>query len=279
MSCSSEKCSVGNSCHTEEDHAASVAPGKWTAHELSDIHHVIAVMSGKGGVGKSSVTAMLAVALAQAGHRVGVLDADITGPSIPRMFGLHDKPGSAVDGILPVKSSMGIEVMSLNLLLPGEDDPVIWRGPLIAGAIKQFWTDVIWGELDYLVVDLPPGTGDAPLSVLQSLPLDGLVIVSSPQDLAVMVVKKAIKMAEMMRTPLLGLVENMSYILCPHCGEEVRAFGPSQGEKVAQSLGIPFLGALPLDPRLAELCDRGLIEEYRNPLFSEIARTVSAMVK
>jgi len=246
---------------------------KLKPNELSSIAHVVAVMSGKGGVGKSSVTALLAVRLSRQGFRVGIMDADITGPSIPRMFGVKEQPVSLGFGILPVRSKTGISIMSLNLLLPHEDDPVIWRGPLIAGAVRQFWTDVAWGDLDYLLVDLPPGTGDAPLTVLQSLPLDGLVIVSSPQDLAVMVVKKAIKMAGMLGAPILGLVENMTYATCPRCGETLRLFGPGQGERVAQETGVPFLGELPLDPHLAELCDRGEVEQYEGavvPLLSSL---------
>ncbi len=230
--------------------------------EHSSIRHTIAVMSGKGGVGKSSVTALLAVALSKEGYKVGILDADITGPSIPKLFGIKQSPGSLPLGIMPSKTSMGIRVMSLNLLLPNEDDPVIWRGPLISGAVKQFWTDVMWGDLDYLVVDLPPGTGDAPLTVLQSLPLDGLIIVSSPQDLAFMVVKKAIKMAQMLEVPILGLVENMSVLRCPKCGEEIRIFGESHAEEVCRSTDIRFLGTIPLDPVISRLGDQGEIEKY-----------------
>ncbi|MEW5934357.1 MAG: Mrp/NBP35 family ATP-binding protein [Bacillota bacterium] len=246
---------------------------KLKANELSQIDRLVAVMSGKGGVGKSSVTALLAVRLSRQGFRVGIMDADITGPSIPRMFGVREQPASLGFGILPVRTRTGISIMSLNLLLPHEDDPVIWRGPLIAGAVRQFWTDVAWGELDYLLVDLPPGTGDAPLTVMQSLPLDGLVVVSSPQDLAVMVVRKAIKMAGMLGVPILGLLENMTYATCPRCGEKLRLFGPSQGERVARETGVPFLGEIPLDPHLAELCDSGEIEQYEGvmlPLLSSL---------
>lgn len=246
---------------------------KLKANELSQIDRLVAVMSGKGGVGKSSVTALLAVRLSRQGFRVGIMDADITGPSIPRMFGVREQPASLGFGILPVRTRTGISIMSLNLLLPHEDDPVIWRGPLIAGAVRQFWTDVAWGELDYLLVDLPPGTGDAPLTVMQSLPLDGLVVVSSPQDLAVMVVRKAIKMAGMLGVPILGLLENMTYATCPRCGEKLRLFGPSQGERVARQTGVPFLGEIPLDPHLAELCDSGEIEQYEGvmlPLLSSL---------
>jgi len=229
----------------------------------SNISHTIAVMSGKGGVGKSSLTALLAASLARCGHRVGVLDADVTGPSIPRLLGVKERPLSLPHGIVPPRSPGGIEVMSLNLFLEHEDDPVIWRGPIIAGVIRQFWSDVIWGNLDYLVVDLPPGTGDAPLTVLQSLPVDGLVIVSSPQDLAVMVVKKAIKMAQMLNVPILGLVENMSGMRCPKCGETIDVFGPSRARTVSQSTGVRLLGVLPLDGELASLSDAGEIEKYR----------------
>jgi Mrp family chromosome partitioning ATPase len=229
---------------------------------FNSIDQVIAVMSGKGGVGKSSVSALIGVKLAREGYRVGLLDADITGPSIPKMLGIKSSAETMEFGILPVKSDLGIEVMSLNLLLKNEDDPVIWRGPLIAGAVKQFWTDVIWGKLDYLIVDLPPGTGDVPITVMQSLPLDGVVIVSSPQDVAAMIVKKAMRMASMMDVRILGLIENMTYIVCPKCGEIIHLFGPSRGEELAKSSGIPYLGALPLDPELARFCDLGLVEEY-----------------
>jgi Mrp family chromosome partitioning ATPase len=230
--------------------------------DFNSIDQVIAVMSGKGGVGKSSVAALLGVKLAREGYRIGLLDADITGPSIPKMFGVKSSAQAMEFGILPVKSNLGIEVMSLNLLLKNEDDPVIWRGPLIAGAVQQFWTDVIWGKLDYLIVDLPPGTGDVPITVMQSLPLNGVVIVSSPQDVAAMIVKKAIRMASMMNVKILGLIENMSYAVCPKCGETLHLFGPSRGEELAKSSGIPYLGALPLDPELAKLCDLGHVEEY-----------------
>ncbi len=230
--------------------------------EHSNIDRVIAVMSGKGGVGKSSVTALLASTLSKQGYRVGILDADITGPSIPRMFGIKNSPESLPLGIIPPKTSSGISIMSLNLLLPHEDDPIIWRGPLISGAVKQFWTDVMWGDLDYLIVDLPPGTGDSPLTVLQTLPLDGLIIVSSPQDLAFMVVRKAIKMAQMLEVPILGLIENMGVFRCPNCGHETWIFGESQAKELCKSSGIELLGILPLDPEISSLADRGEIEKY-----------------
>ena len=235
------------------------------------IKHVIAVMSGKGGVGKSSVTALLAAGASKEGFRVGILDADITGPSIPKMFGLKTLTKGA--GIFPAESELGIKVMSLNLLLSNEDDPVIWRGPLIGRAVTQFWEEVEWGELDFLFIDLPPGTADAPLTVMQTIPLSGLVVVSSPQDLAVMVVKKALKMADSMNIPVLGLVENMSYFVCPKCQEKVEIFGPSKGEEVAVVTGVPFLDKLPLDQRLAEHCDNGTVEKYSSDLFKKLLQS------
>lgn len=232
--------------------------------ELNNIKKVIAVMSGKGGVGKSTVTGLLAVALKRQGYNVGIMDADITGPSIPRMFGVTQKPESLGFGLMPPESSTGIRIMSLNLLLENEDDPVIWRGPIIANTIQQFWNDVIWDELDYLLVDLPPGTSDAPLTVMQSLPLDGMIVVSSPQELVGMVVKKAVKMADMMNIPVIGLVENYSYTVCPKCGEKIEIFGKSRGEEGAKEAGVPYLGSLPIDCKLAEFCDEGLIEKYES---------------
>lgn len=238
---------------------------KLATNELNDIKKVIAVMSGKGGVGKSSVTSLLAVNFSKSGNKVGILDADITGPSIPKMFGIKDKPENSEFGIYPVKTSkLGIEIMSLNLLLAKEDDPVIWRGPLIAGAVRQFWTDVIWGNLDYLFIDLPPGTGDAPLTVMQQIPLNGLIVVSSPQDLAIMVVKKAVKMAEKLNIPILGLIENMSYVICPECGKKIEIFGEGKTQEAAQKMDIPFLGSIPIDAALSRLCDTGRIEDFEN---------------
>jgi Mrp family chromosome partitioning ATPase len=244
------------------------------AAHLNHVKRVLAVMSGKGGVGKSSVAAMLAVALSQQGRSVGVLDADITGPSIPKMFGLHDPPPMGPVGILPAETSTGIRVMSINLLLPSEDDAVIWRGPLIAGAIRQFWGDVVWGDLDVLAVDLPPGTSDASLTVMQSIPLNGVVLVTSPQDLAGMVVRKAAQMAAQLNIPVLGLVENMSYLVCPECGKEIQVFGPSQAQGTATRLGIPLLGRLPLDPELARLCDSGEVEQYSMGIFGAVAEVI-----
>jgi ATP-binding protein involved in chromosome partitioning len=250
------------------------ATGSPLAQKLNDVKHVIAVMSGKGGVGKSLVSSLLAVALQREGQTVGVLDADITGPSIPKMFGIHGAPAVSPLGILPADSSLGIKVMSINLLLPNEDDAVVWRGPLISGAIKQFWEEVIWGKLDTLVVDLPPGTSDASLTVMQSVPLSGVVLVTSPQDLAGMVVRKAAKMAQHLGIPILGLVENMSHFVAPDSGKRYDIFGPSHAEGTATQLQVPFLGQLPLDPQIAELSDAGRIEEYAAEAFVPIAQTL-----
>jgi Mrp family chromosome partitioning ATPase len=248
--------------------------GPKPAQAGNQIAHVIAVASGKGGVGKSSVAALLAVALNRQGKRVGVLDADITGPSIPKIFGLHETPVVLPTGLIPVTTKTGIEVMSINLLLPDEDEAVIWRGPLVGNMIKQFWTDVMWGDLDYLILDLPPGTSDASLTVMQSIPLSGVILVTSPQDLAGMVVRKAARMAQQLGTPILGLVENMSHVICPKCGEHIQVFGPSQTMHTALQLGVPLLGRLPLDSELACLCDVGEIETYASPLFEPIAQHV-----
>jgi Mrp family chromosome partitioning ATPase len=248
------------------------------AADLNHIRRVLAVISGKGGVGKSSVAAMLAVALQRRGEQVGVLDADITGPSIPTMFGLRGTPPMGPVGILPAETKTGIRVISINLLLPREDEAVIWRGPLIGGAIRQFWGDVIWGDLDTLVVDLPPGTSDASLTVMQSIPLNGVVLVTSPQDLAGMVVRKAARMAHQMRVSIVGLVENMSWAVCPKCGERLDVFGPSWALRTARMLGVPLLGQLPLDPELTRRCDAGEIELYEADAFEPIAAKIARRV-
>jgi len=235
--------------------------------ELNEFDRVVAVMSGKGGVGKSLVTALLAIALTRQGYQVGILDADLTGPSIPKMFGLKTRPLGGEGGILPVETRSGIEVMSINLLLPHEDDAVVWRGPLIAKVVAQFWQNVVWGKLDYLIIDLPPGTSDIPLTVMQSLHPCGVVIVFTPQDLAAMVVKKAVHMAHQLNVPILGVVENMSYLLLPETGKRVELFGKSKGEEMALEAEAPLLGQLPIDPELAELCDSGEIERYNSEPF------------
>ncbi|MGD8244684.1 MAG: Mrp/NBP35 family ATP-binding protein [Anaerolineae bacterium] len=255
---------------------AAAEGGQKPAQSVNEIDHVVAVLSGKGGVGKSSVAALLAVALNRAGQRVGVLDADITGPSQPKMFGLHSPPPMSPQGISPARTASGIELMSINLLLPSEDEAVIWRGPLISGAIKQFWTEVVWGKLDTLVVDLPPGTSDASLTVMQSIPLSGVVLVTSPQDLAGMVVRKAARMTQHMGAPILGLIENMSYAICPECGAKIEIFGPSQAAYTATHLGVPLLGQIPLDPELSRHCDTGAIDRYESEAFAPIAEQLMA---
>jgi len=234
------------------------------------IDNVIAVMSGKGGVGKSSVAVLLASALQRRGFDVGVLDADITGPSIPMMFGAQHPPTPSPDGILPVQSQNGVKIMSINLLLPDTDQPVVWRGPLISRAIEQFWRDILWGDLDFLIVDLPPGTADAALTVMQSLPLDGIVLVTSPQDLAGMVVRKAANMASHLNIRLIGLVENMSHVICPTCGTRIDVFGRSRAHETVRLIGIPLLGRIPLDTKIAALCDNGEIERYIGDEFEGI---------
>jgi len=242
--------------------------------ELNKISNVIAVMSGKGGVGKSLVSSLAAVALRRSGCEVGILDADITGPSIPKMFGITDRPGGSVSGILPVTSKSGIEMMSINLLLPNEDEAVIWRGPLIGKAITQFWEEVLWGNLDYLIVDLPPGTADAPLTVMQQLPVSGVVIVFTPQDLTAMIVKKAVKMCQQMNKRILGVVENMSYLYVPEIDKKIELFGKSHGEEMAKTAQAPLLGQIPIDPKLAKLCDSGNIERYDSEIMQQLGESL-----
>lgn len=239
-----------------------------------NINYVIAVMSGKGGVGKSTIAGLIASSLRRRGLAIGLLDADITGPSIPKLFGIHQSPLSSPEGILPVDSSNGIKIMSINLLLSEEDQPVIWRGPLIGRAIQQFWSDIHWGDLDYLIIDLPPGTADAALTVMQSLSLDGIVLITSPQDLAGMVVRKAGNMAMHLGIPIIGLVENMSYTICPKCGECINLFGISQAESTARMLGSQMIGRMPLDTQLSVMCDQGTIENYRNVEFEKVTEKI-----
>ena len=254
-SCSGNCSTCGSDC---ADRKAESLLAK--LNERSTVKKVIAVVSGKGGVGKSTVTSMLAVAMARRGKRTAVLDADITGPSAPTAFGVTQCQGANEDGLYPALSRSGIQVMSINLLLDNNTDPVVWRGPVIAGAVKQFWTDVIWEDVDYMFVDMPPGTGDVPLTVFQSLPVDGIVIVTSPQDLVGMIVSKAVKMANMMHIPVLGFVENYSYLECPDCGKKIEVFGKSHLEEVAKSFDLPVLAKLPIDPKVAEAFDNGLME-------------------
>lgn len=240
-------------------------------NQFSDIKKVIGVVSGKGGVGKSMVTASLARMMRKKGYKVGILDADITGPSIPKMYGVHEKALGDESGIFPREAADGTKIMSINLLLENESDPVIWRGPVIANVVTQFWTDVMWGELDYLFVDMPPGTGDVPLTVFQSLPVDGVVIVSSPQDLVKMIVKKAYGMARQMNIPVLGIVENYSYLVCPDCGKKISVFGESHVEEIAAELDIPVLGKMPVDAALAEAVEMEKFAEVDNQYLDEAA--------
>ncbi len=258
--------------------SASVIYEASAASKLNKIGQVIAVMSGKGGVGKSLVTGLAAIALRRQGYSVGILDADITGPSIPKMFGIHSRPDASEAGIMAVSSRSGIEVMSLNLLLPDENEAVIWRGPIIGQVITQFWEEVIWGQLDYLIVDLPPGTADAPLTVLQTLPVSGIIIVSSPQDLATMIVKKAVHMAKTMKKPIIGVVENMSYLYVPEINKKIELFGPSKGDEMAKAAEAPLLARLPIDPELARLCDSGEIESYNSEILEKLGKVLSAAV-
>jgi Mrp family chromosome partitioning ATPase len=243
--------------------------------DLNEVGHVIAIMSGKGGVGKSLVAGLAAIALRRQGYEVGILDADVTGPSIPRMFGINTRPSGSESGILPVSSRTGIQLISMNLLLPSEDSAVIWRGPLIAGAITQFWEEVLWGKLDYLIVDLPPGTADAPLTVLQTLPISGIVVVFTPQDLTAMIVRKAIDMARHMDKPILGVVENMTYLYVPELDKKIEVFGRSRGEEMALAAGAPLLGQIPMDPGLARLCDDGNIEVYDAEIVTGLGRSLA----
>lgn len=247
--------------------------------ELNEVKNVIAVMSGKGGVGKSLVTALMAISLQRQGKDVGILDADITGSSIPRMFGINTRPIGSETGILPVISHTGIEIMSMNLLLPQEDSAVIWRAPLLSSAITQFWNDVVWGKLDYLLIDLPPGTADAPLTVMQSLPLTGVVIVSTPQELVEMIVKKAVNMAQKMEKPVVGVVENMSYFYVPEMKKKYEIFGESKGEILAKFANAPLLGKLPIDPEFARLTDKGKIEQYTGEVIDNLGKAIEQSVE
>lgn len=276
MSEACNSCSAAGTCTTE---SCSTEPKLTEAQKVSHIDKVIAVMSGKGGVGKSSVTGMLAVSLMRQGYKVGILDADITGPSIPKIFGVTEKAIVSSAGVIAPKSCGGIKVMSLNVMLENEDDPVIWRGPIITQFVNQFWTDVIWGNLDYLLIDLPPGTGDVPITVLQSLPVNGVVVVTSPQELANMVVRKAIKMASKYKTTIYGLIENMAYVECPDCKKRIEIFGKPRGLEEAQRSSIPYLGELSIDPVLSSLADAGKIEDYQSLAFDRIAQHLGEEIK
>ncbi len=250
-----------------------------TPKDINNVGNIIAVMSGKGGVGKSLVASLAAVALRRQGYEVGILDADITGPSIPKMLGITDRPAGSESGILPVSSKSGIEVMSINLILPSEDDAVIWRGPLIAKAITQFWEEVLWGKLDYLIVDLPPGTADAPLTVMQTLPVSGIIIVFTPQDLTTMIVRKAVRMAHQMNKPVLGVVENMSYLQIPDTDKQIEIFGRSRADEMAVAAQAPLLAKIPIDPELARLCDEGNIERYDSNVMTNLEKSLTEIIQ
>jgi len=249
------------------------------AEQSNEISHVIGIMSGKGGVGKSLVTGLLAVALRKAGYSVGILDADITGPSIPKMFGLTSRPEMSELGIFPIETPSGIRVISINLLLDSPDSPVIWRGPMISNTVTQFWKDVFWGKLDYLLVDLPPGTSDVPLTVMQSLPINGVVVVTSPQDLAAMVVRKAVNMCTQMKVPILGLVQNMAYMKCPGCADVIYPFGNTNGQSVADQMGIPYLLDMPIDPEISARSDAGTIEGYGDNMLVDKVDLITSGLK
>lgn len=269
----SENCNQNcNSCSDEcAERIESPIDFSEKPHELSNIKKVIGIVSGKGGVGKSLVTSMLAVMMNRRGYHTAILDADITGPSIPKSFGIKEKATGSELGIFPIRSKTGIDIMSINLLLENDTDPVVWRGPIIAGTVKQFWTDVIWNDVDYMFIDMPPGTGDVPLTVFQSIPVDGIIIVTSPQELVSIIVSKAVKMAEMMNIPIIGLVENMAYFKCPDCDKEYKIFGDSHIDKITQKHNIAILARLPIDPTIAVACDKGLIELYNGDWLDNIA--------
>ena len=264
-----------SSCKSNCDHRA---PQHEPPHASSRIPKVIGVVSGKGGVGKSMTSAMLAVSMRRLGFKAGVLDADITGPSIPRLFGVKGPATGDGESINPVSSRTGVEIMSINLLLDDPEAPVVWRGPVIAGAVKQFWQEVVW-DVDFLFVDMPPGTGDVPLTVFQTLPVDGIVIVSSPQELVGMIVGKAVQMAQMMHVPILGLVENMSYAVCPDCGKHINVFGDSHVDEIADKYKLPVLAKMPIDPELAKEADAGMIEMFAGDYLDNAAQTVAKLLK
>ena len=265
--CSGNCSSCSQNCSSKNDPKSLLEP----TGEYNSIKHVIGVVSGKGGVGKSMVTSSLAVLMSKMGYKVGILDADITGPSIPKMFGINCRAMMDDKGIIPAETANGIKIMSCNLLLENPDAPVVWRGPVLAGAVKQFWTDVNWGEVDYMFVDMPPGTGDVPLTVFQSIPLDGIVVVASPQELVGMIVEKAVKMANMMDVPVLGIVENMSYFACPECGKRFSVFGESHVDEIAEKYGTRVLAKLPIDPELAKSVDDGRVEFFECNYLDEAA--------
>ncbi len=272
--CTHDCSTCGADCSSRE----SSAPEKLSLADGSSVRRVIGVVSGKGGVGKSLVTSLLSVAMKRREYGVAILDADVTGPSIPRAFGLRRGIDATGDLMLPKRTVTGIDVMSANLLLENETDPIVWRGPVISGLIHQFWSETFWSDVDYMFVDMPPGTGDVPLTVFQSLPVDGIIIVTTPQDLVSMIVEKAIKMAELMNVPILGLIENMSYVPCPDCGKKIEIFGPSHAGEIADRLGIKLICRLPVDPVLSSLSDKGTIELYENEIIDSAADMIEEIL-
>mgnify|MGYP000879897704 CR=1 FL=1 len=275
----SEKCNQNcNTCSDDcSERQESPVDFSEKPHELSNIKKVIGIVSGKGGVGKSLVTSMLGVLMHRRGYKTAILDADVTGPSIPKAFGIKEKATGNELGMFPVKSKTGINIMSVNLLLENDTDPVVWRGPIIANTVKQFWTDVIWGDVDFMFIDMPPGTGDVPLTVFQSIAVDGIIIVTSPQELVSMIVSKAAKMAQMMNIPIIGLVENMSYLKCPDCGKDIKVFGDSHIDEIAKERNIDILAKLPIEPKIATACDKGLIELFSGDWLDNIAQILGKM--
>lgn len=272
--CTHDCSSCSANCESREKPSLIEAP-----NVMTHVKKIVGVVSGKGGVGKSMITSLLAVLLRRRGYRTAILDADITGPSIPQAFGLHARASGSDEGIFPVLSTTGVEVMSMNLLLEQETDPVVWRGPIIAGSVKQFWTDVLWGSVDIMFIDLPPGTGDVPLTVFQSIPVDGIIVVTSPQQLVGMIVEKAVRMARMMKIPVLALVQNMSYVKCPGCSEVLYPFGETQIAALAEKFGIPATAELPIQKDLATACDAGLIELFEGDWLNGIADQLEGMLR
>lgn len=269
--CNHNCSSCSENCSERENNPFQIKP----LHEGCRVGKVYGIVSGKGGVGKSMVTSQMAVTMRRRGHSVAVLDADITGPSIPKAFGVHQRAEGVENAILPVATSTGIQLMSVNLLLENETDPVVWRGPVIGGVVQQFWTDVLWDDVDYMFVDMPPGTGDVALNVFQTLPVDGIIIVTSPQELVSMVVEKAVKMAQMMNIPIVGLVENMSYLSCPDCGKKLHIFGEGKTDEAAARYGLQVLAKMPIDPALAALVDAGRIEDFSGNWLDGAADAIS----
>ena len=271
--CTHNCSTCSSNCGSRQEPESLIEP----MNKASNVKHVIGIVSGKGGVGKSSVTSLLAVMTRRLGYKTAILDADITGPSIPKMFGLKGEVTGCEDGIIPLGTKTGIDAISINMLLNDESAPVIWRGSLIAGTVKQFWTDVVWGDVDYMYVDMPPGTGDVPLTVMQSLPLDGIVIVTTPSDLVSMIVAKAVNMARMMNVPIIGIVENYSYLTCPCCNEKIEVFGKTHVDEIAAKYGLPVIARLPIDPKLSALCDAGTIETVETDTLDEAVNKITTV--